>query len=274
MTIFVSFRGLEIPLYSRIINFGIQSFSVTSSLIDTINPDVREWEKVKVLCNDWSYLSFLSRICSCTEGEIVGYLNDFYDDKEFKDIFQRSLIELDSMNVAKGDLRFHSLSIYCIVRAIQPNLMIETGVAQGKSSSLILLAMNHNNKGSLISIDLPNPEGKMLDDGSLTSTSQKRVGWLVPDYLRHRWELKLGDSKEILPLILNEAQNRIDLFFHDSLHTYEHAMFEFATVLRWMEHGLLICDNIESGVGEALNELAGKYDSVAYAYRDFATLKI
>ena len=48
---------------------------------------------------------------------------------------------------------------------------------------------------------------------------------MVPDHLRGRWELRLGDARELLPLEL-ERIGRLGLFFHDSLHSREHVLFE------------------------------------------------
>jgi hypothetical protein len=67
---------------------------------------------------------------------------------------------------------------------------------------------------------------------------------VVPKELRSNWKLILGDSKTELPKLLSELK-QIDIFFHDSLHTYEHMMFEFETV--WppiKENGLIISDDI------------------------------
>ena len=148
--------------------------------------------------------------------------------------------------------------------------MIETGVAQGKSSSMVLLAMHHNKKGCLISIDLPNPEGHQLADGAYTSTGEKDVGWLVPNYLRERWNLKLGDAKDFLPDVLSGMKQAPDIFFHDSLHTYDHTKFEFETVLKHMSSGAILCDNIDMGSGQAFHDILDNKNKAAHAYRDFA----
>ncbi|MFH1581704.1 MAG: class I SAM-dependent methyltransferase [Pseudomonadota bacterium] len=271
MTPTVLFRSLEVPLYPRVINHGLYPFVTTADLIDKLDAKDREWAKVDVLVNDCFYLQFLSNLCKREIGLIVEFLNEFKRDDDFKKSFSLKLGELDSSGIKHADdLRFHSLTIYCLVRALKPNLMIETGVAQGKSSSMALLAMHHNRCGKLVSIDLPNPEGKVLADGAQTSTGIKDVGWLVPDYLRARWDLRLGDARELLPKVLSENPQVPDIFFHDSLHTYEHTKFELQTVLSKMSSGLIICDNIEMGSGKAFHEVLEERKKVAHAYRDFA----
>ena len=160
--------------------------------------------------------------------------------------------------------------MYLIVRSLKPKIVIETGVALGKSSSLILLALNHNKYGKLISVDLPNKYGKKMQDGSKTYIGKKNIGWLIPDYLKNRWSLFLGDSKILLPKILSNSKNIPNIFIHDSLHTEEHTNFELALALKSMSSGLIMCDNIEMDSGLAFNKIITKKNSIAYAYRNFA----
>ena len=63
--------------------------------------------------------------------------------------------------------------------------------------------------------------------------------------LRDRWTLILGKVEEKLPKLLEELGN-IDVFYHDSLHTYEHMMFEYKLAWRKLNKGgLLISDNMD-----------------------------
>lgn len=268
----VNMGGVEIPLYSRIINLGLDSFERTRILIDRLKcPGYeKEWEKVKILINDFNYMNFLSRLSEVGEQEIVRYLDEFYKDQRFRREFSQKLNEFDKEdNPHKGDVRFHSLTLYTLIRAFKPETVVETGVAYGKSSALILCAMEHNQKGKLLSIDLPDDKKKILTDGSKTHTGGYNVGWLVPDYLKKRWDLHLGDAKKLLPKILNDI-NEINIFFHDSLHTYEHVQFELNTVLPKLGKGsLIICDNIDLGAGMAFNDFLNRNNLVGYAYRDF-----
>ncbi len=124
---------------------------------------------------------------------------------------------------------------YMMVRAVRPSVVVETGVANGVSSFHILLAMEKNQKGHLYSIDLPDPA--MLP-------KSMEPGWVVPLDLRHRWTIKLGDSTIVLPALLTDLVS-IDIFSHDSLHTYEHMLFEYQTA--WshiVPDGLLYSDDV------------------------------
>ena len=69
-------------------------------------------------------------------------------------------------------------------------------------------------------------------------------GWLVPEYLRSRYCLLLGDSRELLPKMLRDHP-QIDIFFHDSLHTFAHQYFEYSTAWHHLsERGVLLSDDI------------------------------
>jgi predicted O-methyltransferase YrrM len=131
--------------------------------------------------------------------------------------------------------------IYFLVRSLQPDVMIETGVAHGVSSWTILNAMHKNQKGKLYSIDLPNLDTKRtfnVENYSLQS------GWVVPDILRQRWELLLGKSSDVLPPLLKKLGSA-DIFFHDSDHSYENMKYEFETVFDFIKPGgLIISDDV------------------------------
>jgi hypothetical protein len=124
--------------------------------------------------------------------------------------------------------------IYAIVRALKPDTFVETGVQNGVSTYFILSALERNGYGMLHSIDIR----ETLQDG-------KKVGWLVPDELKHRWDFSVGDSKEVVPKMLSELE-MVDIFMHDSLHTYDHMSFEFRTAWKYIrEGGVLITDDID-----------------------------
>lgn len=131
--------------------------------------------------------------------------------------------------------------IYCTVRHLKPMIMVETGVAHGNSTWITLNAMRKNGIGQLISLDLPNND---TNSGYNLGAHEGDTGWLVPDELRNNWELVLGDAKENLPKVF-EQYPEVDIFFHDSAHTYEHMAFEFKEAWpRIKRGGVLISDDV------------------------------
>ena len=151
--------------------------------------------------------------------------------------------------------------MYCLNRVIKPDIILETGVAHGNSSLCILNALKMNRKGRLISIDLPNND---TDKPYNVENFNKEPGWIIPDSLRNNWDLQLGDSKKILPKLLNDLK-KIDVFFHDSDHSYENMKFEFNIVGKYMENGgLILSDDIDKN--EAFNEFVNENDFNAISF--------
>ena len=140
--------------------------------------------------------------------------------------------------------------LYLLVRKYRPEVFVETGVAKGVGSAYILQGLEDNGRGTLHSIDLPPGESEIdrrdgenvrLVDGQVHDSYEP--GHVIPSYLRERWEFHAGDARVLLPRLLDEL-GEIDVFFHDSLHTYEHMKFEFEAAWPHIRRGgLLISDD-------------------------------
>jgi predicted O-methyltransferase YrrM len=130
--------------------------------------------------------------------------------------------------------------LYLSVRALEPELVVETGPFNGAASAFLLQALEDNGTGRLVSFDLPDAAdalGVPLPDG-------RRPGWLVPERLRHRYEVVLGDVRSTLRPRL-AAEPALDLFFHDSLHTARQMLFEYRSAWRRLRRGgLLVSDDV------------------------------
>ncbi|HVL49203.1 MAG TPA: class I SAM-dependent methyltransferase [Candidatus Thermoplasmatota archaeon] len=123
---------------------------------------------------------------------------------------------------------------YAIVRALKPEVVVETGVARGVTSHAILSALEDNGRGRLVSVDLP----------GLEAGATEAVGELVPEALRARWDLRLGPSASLLPGILRGV-GPVDLFIHDSAHTYRNMAREYALGLAALKpEGVLMSDDV------------------------------
>jgi predicted O-methyltransferase YrrM len=130
------------------------------------------------------------------------------------------------------------LMLYYLIRLEKPQLIMETGVWTGKTSWTILKALADNGSGHLISIDL----------GEKTSCTSKlpvkEIGGFVPKSLRSYWTLKIGDAGKLVPDLLKEHEP-IDMFYHDSNHSYEHMKFEFTTAYQHIKNnGIIGSDDI------------------------------
>jgi predicted O-methyltransferase YrrM len=150
--------------------------------------------------------------------------------------------------------------LYLSVRLLKPELILETGVSSGASAAYILQALHDNGKGRLYSIDLP-PDNL---------PESKTSGWVVPEYLRKKWDLLIGDSKDLLlPLLVN--LNKIDCFLHDSLHTYDHMIWEFRAAWNYLRTGGLFLSH-DVGANDAFLDFIEEKGISFKDYRVFHVL--
>lgn len=125
---------------------------------------------------------------------------------------------------------------WCLTRHRKPLTIVETGVARGFTTRVILEALEANGAGRLFSIDLPPP----LEAGRLAN----EAGAAVTDELKGRWTLIEGSSRRQLPGLLNDL-GTIDLFVHDSRHTYRNMSFELRLAWRALAAGgFLVADDV------------------------------
>src|SRR5215471_11209586 len=104
------------------------------------NPLWREWEKVPLLEANRGYIRFLSTVCQQPASAVQRALREFRDDDQFRRTWAPRLQEFEADDsLVHGDVRFHSLTLYSVVRLLHPHVALETGVASGKSSAVVLL---------------------------------------------------------------------------------------------------------------------------------------
>ena len=129
---------------------------------------------------------------------------------------------------------------WCLVRHLKPANVVETGVARGFTSRIILEALERNRAGHLWSIDLPPP---------LHPDLHAQIGAAVGDGLRHRWSYIKGSSRRRLPQLLKEI-GEIDLFIHDSRHTEDNVRFELDQAWAKLKPGgAVMADDIDYNWG-------------------------
>src|SRR5262249_19056706 len=145
---------------------------------------------------------------------------------------RRVIAELEDDEATREDLRHRlrarghrsrrpaygrRLGWYAVARLTRPALIVETGIHEGIGSAVLLRAFQRNAAdgagGRLLAFDI-----------------REDVWWLVADRLRDRYDVYIGDTKTQLSAAVDGRS--VDMFVHDSDHTYEHETFELETVLR------------------------------------------
>ncbi len=114
------------------------------------------------------------------------------------------------------------LELHALVRLRVPSHIVEVGVSSGVSSAYLLNALEKNGRGTLHSVDLPSYPRKQAASrrpprNSWSLPPGRSTGWAVPFPLRRRWDLRLGDKADVLPLLADELP-RIDLLVYDVPH--------------------------------------------------------
>ena len=148
--------------------------------------------------------------------------------------------------------------LYCIVRLLRPEHIIETGVSSGVSSAHFLAALRRNHRGRLHSIDLPTRQrGARLraNEPSTALPPGCESGWAVPEPLRERWDLRIGPAQELLPPLLRELPS-VGLFLHDDLHTPAHLTFELDAVRPKLTPSAVVLADNTAWTGEAFPRFA------------------
>ena len=134
-------------------------------------------------------------------------------------------------------------AVWCTVLHTQPEVVIETGVARGVTSRIVLEALGRSGRGHLWSIDLPY---------ALDHRLQAQTGAAVPDACRARWSYLEGSSRQRLPPLVKEV-GHVETFIHDSLHTARNTVFELDQVASVMSQGgVMIVDDIRMHDGFAI----------------------
>lgn len=195
------------------------------------------------------------------------------NNSEFSKIHSK-LSKLEKINVAPNRLSNDDGKIlYSIIRIKNPKNIIETGVATGYSSSIVLMALNENHHGLLTSIDYPNYKGLLkkinrdITHKGFTDTffsyhgirsiggyilrpnyyhipNGEESGWVVPKRFKKKWILNIGLSSKLLKSELKKLKE-IDIFFHDSDHSKNNMLYEFETAWPFINNnGFIISDDI------------------------------
>jgi predicted O-methyltransferase YrrM len=127
--------------------------------------------------------------------------------------------------------RESALLLYSVVRSRRPGVVLESGVANGVSTWLILKALDTNGQGRLISTDVSDDVGSLLAGLRCTNWDLNilRPETIKADFLR----------------VLKKA-GEVDLFLHDSDHRYCWQKWELASVRPFLAAGaLILADDID-----------------------------
>jgi predicted O-methyltransferase YrrM len=188
-----------------------------------------------------------------TEAMSVPNAHQIFERRDFIENYLRKLEHRYHAHYVPGWVNLDdALFLYWLVRETKPRSIVQCGVCNGLSSAFMMLALVKNGgEGTLKAIDLP----EIFDPSDPNWQKKDSVygfvipegctsGSLVPNAYRDRFEVCTGDSKELLPSLVDRVDS-IDFFYHDSKHTYNHMAFEFREARRKLNAGgLVVADDI------------------------------
>lgn len=132
------------------------------------------------------------------------------------------------------------VTLYALLRALEPGVCVETGTAGGASAAIILAQMATQERGHLHSIDVASPHAghygalipsTLRDRWTLHLEPPSRTPWpgladSLPGWLYRCWQRHIERPCPALPALLNDL-DAIDFFLHDSRHTFRHMRWEY-----------------------------------------------
>lgn len=169
---------------------------------------------------------FVANLTDRDVGAVRAFMDELRSDEELAEHIASSTRASDRRGLADPVPRYgRRLGWYAIVRALEPELVVETGTDKGLGSVVLAAALLRNGHGRLTTIDV-NPAAGYLIGGRWAD---------VIDYAR-------GDSHTVLRAI----EGPIDVFVHDSLHTVAHESAEYRLIdPNLTDRSIVLSDNAD-----------------------------
>jgi len=120
--------------------------------------------------------------------------------------------------------------IYALARHYKPDLVVEVGTFAGGTSIGWATALKENGSGRLICVD--NDTYSKGTYPTLAKENISRTG-IAAD----RFELRSGDSRELLPKLAEELRGKVDFYLVDGDHTFEGATADIRDGLPMVKPG-------------------------------------
>lgn len=180
--------------------------------------DLREWCKKKKLPDNIFYKK-------------IGINNpkNFFTD--YKSYYLSAKLKQKNLNYKMGGMAHLNL-IYNLVKYFKPKKILETGVAFGWSTLVIILSKKSNS--NLTSIDLSYP----------TKVSEKLVGKALPYSFKNKYRLLMGIDHDFL-LSFKDQKIRFDFIHYDSDKSYEGRMKNYKLIWSMLnKKGCFVSDDI------------------------------
>jgi predicted O-methyltransferase YrrM len=153
---------------------------------------------------------WVSAVAACPVAEARTYIAEARDDVFLRDHVHETTLRSRRRGLGDPTARLgRRLGWYALVRALKPERVVETGTDKGLGSVVLASALLKNGRGRLTTVDV-NAES----------------GYLVAGRYAGVVDRVIGDSVALL----SASSDPVDVFLHDSLHTWEYENAELEAV--------------------------------------------
>ena len=196
------------------------------------------------IANRGELAAFAAYALGCDESEVLRFFAEIEGDQPLLDALAASL--RGRRDRYRRPMLGRRVVWYAVARIARPQIVVETGTHDGLGSAVIARALQRNQQeggaGRLLTFDV-DPE----------------TGWLIPAQVRSHVDQHIGDVRDTLAAAI--ADLPVGMFVHDSVHTYEHELFELRTIMAAAVPGIvLISDNAHAS--SALADFARGHSAV------------
>ncbi len=181
--------------------------------------------------NEMYLASFVAVITGRPYAAVCSYIQEIKDNQDLKGHVLRWTAESKRKLFADSDARYgRRIGWYAFVRALKPQIVIETGVEKGLGTLVISTALMKNHEegfpGFVFGTDIDPNAGDLLQ----------------PPYAEYA-KILFGDSLESL----RAFDKKIDLFINDSEHDRDYEYNEYEEIIpKLSAGGVILADNAHS----------------------------
>jgi predicted O-methyltransferase YrrM len=175
-------------------------------------------------CNVTQLTWFVSLVANKPVSEVRSLVRELEDDRTLRQTIACGVAASRRKGLADTEAHYgRRLAWYCLIRLLEPQLVVETGTDKGLGSLVMAAALLRNGHGRLVTIDI-NPASGYLITGPYGAVVDRVI----------------GDSLMSIAAI----DDPIDMFLHDSDHSAEHELAELNLVGgRLSERAVVLSDN-------------------------------
>jgi len=190
--------------------------------------------------------------------------------------------QVENKPFSLGGMTLGGETAYLLTRLLEPDTVLEIGVANGISTLYILEALNESETTADVrAIDKPQFESYIREKRGARGLSgvggiipdEKEAGWVAPinHRSRHGYQYYVGDFTEVLPKVV-DLMPPVDLAIYDASKDSEEMQMAYETLIQSLSsQGVLVSDDIE--VNDTFSQVTEQNDGKAVEFGGIGVFK-